>query len=840
MPHSFVNRVWQAPLERASILGVILLAWTLRVLVLDTLPPGLDRDTASNGVYALHVVYDGARPFFISHIGAAQPLIIYLQALSVAVLGANIFALRLVTAVLGTLTIPALYALTRALRFERRLAVLASFGLAISLDHIYLSRLGLRAILVPLCLVLLILFFQRAVERMQARDSVFTGLILGLSLYTYLAASFFPLLLVVFGLHRVAFHRARLRLTGRAMLLFFTAFGIVLVPLALFTLANPDATFSRAGSVSLLQNPAYAQVGLLGVVGIKLLGEAKMFGIEWMGQYNPLSQPLLDPVWFALLLIGMVVALRHFARFEYAWAILTLGVMLLPDILGGNEPYPHELRTIGILPPVFFLGALGLVKVISHIPNRWRAYAYAAAGVLLVGGAAHTYDLFFNQLARQGETTFNPDFNFTHVAEGEWLAHTSEPVLVPLNEFARQSVHFLAAARAPHLQSALDAQSALIANLVPTTARLLLPAFPELPRTEGRIYANDPAAFVLVRDGTAYILPPLEADSAARLQKQAQRAPAQELREPQGQVAARVVTVDNLAKIARFQSPVPGSEPIANFGGAADLAAFQLSGARAQPGETVELTLLWRARRVISDDDAIFIHLLDAQDNVAANYDSIPGLGIYPTWLWKPSEVVATHHPLRIPNRAKPGRYTLEIGLYDVLNGERVDNVDEKGASIDNRLVIGQIKVAPPGSRTFVPSHLQTAQFDDGIALLGHDLQADDNAPHSYHLVLYWKALSPVTRDYTVFVHILDARGNIIAQADHQPQYGNYPTSIWDENEQVRDETELALPDAAPPGTYQIKVGLYDLATNKRLSVRDAVGHPQGDFVILDSAMTVK
>lgn len=821
-------------------LGIILVAWAMRVVSLDTLPPGLDRDTASNGVYALHSVYDGARPFFISHMGAAQPLIVYLQAVSIAFLGANIFALRIVTAVLGTLTIPALYVLVRAFRFERRMALVAAFGLAISFQHIYLSRLGLRAVLVPLCLVLLILFFRRALETGRAREWMLTGLLLGLSLYTYLAAFFFPLLLVVLGLHLAAFRRTRFRISARSILILIAALGIVLIPLALFTLTNPDATFSRAGSVSLLQNPMYEQVGLIGIVGLKLLGEAKMFGIEWMGQYNPLAQPLLDPFWFILMIVGVLVALRHFARVEYAWAILALGVMLLPDILGGNELYPHELRTSGILPPVFFLCASGLVTVLVRIPNMWRVYAYAGAVVLLAGSAVHSYDLFFNQLAREGQTSLNPDYNLTHVAEGEWLARTSPPVLVPLNEFGRQAVHFLAAARAPQLESALDGDGILQANLVPSSVQVLLPAFPDLPRTEGRIYANDPAAFVLIRDGTAYLLPPLTASATVRLQRLAKRASSQELREPQGRVAARVVTLERFADTARFESLKVDAKPKANFGGAIDLMAFQLSSERAQPGQTVELTLFWRARHAIGEDDAIFVHLLDAREDVAGNYDSIPALGVYPTWLWKPGKVVATHHVLRIPNRAKPGRYTLEIGLYDVLNGERVDRVNENGASEDSRFIVGQVKVAPAQARTFEPKDSQAAQFDNLVRLLGYDVEADENTPRTFRLTLYWKALSAMTRDYTVFVHVLDAQGKIVAQADHQPQGGNYPTSIWDVGEQVRDDFELVLPNSAPPGTYQIKVGLYELATNARLQVRDAAGKAQNDFVILNTALTVK
>ncbi|HZQ10928.1 MAG TPA: glycosyltransferase family 39 protein, partial [Anaerolineae bacterium] len=755
------NPVWQNRFAGVSILGVILLAWYFRIHALAELPPGIDRDTADNGVYALHILYDGARPFFILRMGAAQPIILYLQALSVAFVGNSIFALRLVTAMIGTLSIPSLYALVRALRFPRRVAVLAAFGLAVSLEHVYLSRLGLRAIFIPLCETLLLLFFWRALEMGRVRYWVAAGLTLGFSFYTYLSAFVFPVLLIVLAMYALAANREQLRLRWQSFAAFFVTLVVMSVPLVVLPFLYPAATFSRVGAVSLVQNPVYQKMGLLGVVGLKLLGEAKMFGLEWAGQYNPFSQPLLDPFWFVLFLVGVVLALYHFRRFEYGWAVLTIGVMFVPDILGGNELYPHELRAIGIIPPAFFLCGVGLVALLNRVPSRAHVLAYAAAAILLLTSTVHTYDLFFHQLGTPERASLDPDYNMLFVKEGEWLAQSTEPVLVPLNEFARQPVHFLAGARSPYFESALDANGELKANLQIDRARVLLPAYPELPRTEGKIYVDDPALFVLLQDKTAYLLPPLEASAVTKLKGQLEGAPMREIREPNGRVAARVYSPESPGVNLRFGIPPPITD-VAHFGDFADVMGYDLSDIRAVPGQTIDLTLLWRVNRAIDVDNAIFIHLLDAQNNVIANYDVIPGLGAYPTWLWKPNEVLATHHLLHIPNRAKPGRYTLEIGLYNVLDGERMDRVNDKGESVDSRLVVGQVKIAPAIARVYAPTHSQWANFDNQIELLGYDLQTDD-APRSYRLALYWKALSSIPRDYTIFVHVLDSQGNIVA-----------------------------------------------------------------------------
>ena len=76
-------------------------------------------------------------------------------------------------------------------------------------------------------------------------------------------------------------------------------------------------------------------------------------------------------------------------------------------------------------------------------------------------------------------------------------------------------------------------------------------------------------------------------------------------------------------------------------------------------------------------------------------------------------------------------------------------------------------------------------------------------------------ALSPSdVREGPVVLYLVDAGGQIVGQADSQPVEGHYPTSIWDPGEIVVDEHRIA----APPGEYQVYVGLYQWETSTRLS----------------------
>jgi len=84
-------------------------------------------------------------------------------------------------------------------------------------------------------------------------------------------------------------------------------------------------------------------------------------------------------------------------------------------------------------------------------------------------------------------------------------------------------------------------------------------------------------------------------------------------------------------------------------------------------------------------------------------------------------------------------------------------------------------------------------------------------------LALFWRPLSPLEEDYTVFSHLYDPEGHLRGQKDGQPVGGGYPTSAWRAGETIVDKYEIQLDPEAPPGQYQLAVGMYDLVTGERL-----------------------
>ena len=106
----------QAPRWWIAVLLLLLVAaaW-LRFWRLDALPPGLFYDEAFNGLDARQLLSGDGLPLYFPANNGREPLYIYLQAISVFLFGPTAYALRLVSALAGAVTVLAVYDLARSM-----------------------------------------------------------------------------------------------------------------------------------------------------------------------------------------------------------------------------------------------------------------------------------------------------------------------------------------------------------------------------------------------------------------------------------------------------------------------------------------------------------------------------------------------------------------------------------------------------------------------------------------------------------------------------------------------------------------------------------------------------
>ncbi|HHW86764.1 MAG TPA: phospholipid carrier-dependent glycosyltransferase [Chloroflexi bacterium] len=252
--------------------------------------------------------------------------------------------------------------------------------------------------------------------------------------------------------------------------------------------------------------------------------------------------------------------------------------------------------------------------------------------------------------------------------------------------------------------------------------------------------------------------------------------------------------------------------PTAHFDAGPVLLGATLSRREARAGDAIDVTLYWRTERMLSADYSVFVHAVDRDGIVQAQHDSHPGLGAYPTRVWRVDEIIADTHRLTVPAGAPaPSALRIVAGLYDAATGQRLASDRGDAVTLGEVLVLADADALP--GATYI-------NFDNQMALVGFKLDRRTLQPgETLHVTLWWEGLAPMVQDYVVFVHLLLPPDAVWAQQDQMPQAGAAPTSTWQVGERIEDTHQLTLPPEAPAGVYRIEVGVYDKDTLARLPV---------------------
>ena len=252
-----------------------------------------------------------------------------------------------------------------------------------------------------------------------------------------------------------------------------------------------------------------------------------------------------------------------------------------------------------------------------------------------------------------------------------------------------------------------------------------------------------------------------------------------------------------------------------------DLATRELS---ASP---VPLVVCWQALRPPAEDYRATLRLQGPAEWTRTY--PLPHR-FYPTSSWQSDEVICTYFALAAPSDVPAGAYRLSVNLTD----QQGQQVTAEG------VVLTEVQVQPAEHTFEIPSmqHPLVRDFGEVARLLGYDLDSETVAPaDGVKLRLYWQARNEtaVPVNYTVFTHLLDLQGQVVAQHDSWPASGARPTTGWVKDEIIVDNHLLTFTVPNFQGTGQIEIGLYDQATGQRLPLAEG-----GDHLVLPAKITVQ
>ena len=399
---------------------VLILGVFFRFYQIKEIPLGLYPDEAMNGSNAQEALATGEFKIFYPENNGREGLFINIQALSVWYFGNTPWALRVVSAFFGTLTILGVFLLakelfskpksqitntksqtnsnninsklqTRISNFGFRIsrgkfiALLSAFLVATSYWHINFSRIGFRAILVPFLSAFGMYFLLKGFRRGKILDFVWAGIFIGLGFHTYIAFRLMPLVIALpilwYGArwfwearnskfeirNNVQNSNATKYCTPCVIALFLLVTFVTALPIGYYFLKHPGDLIGRTGQVSVFaaSSPAYefaksnlATFGMFFVRG------------DCNARHNLPCAPELHPIAAFFFAFGVVASLRALWRrrgrsFPHLLLLWWALVMTLPATLT-REGLPHALRAIGMIPPVFILAGYG-----GYAFSRW-------------------------------------------------------------------------------------------------------------------------------------------------------------------------------------------------------------------------------------------------------------------------------------------------------------------------------------------------------------------------------------------------------------------------------------------------------------------------------------
>lgn len=390
--------------ELLALLAITLIALAARTALLSSIPHNFGGDEGEMGMAARDVLSGVVRDPFATGWLSHPTLWFFMQSLALRAFGNNVFGLRLLSALIGTATIPMLYVFARPL-FGRANALMAAALLAVYHMHIHFSRIALNNIVDPLLLLAAFAAFFHGYRTARPLSFALAGVAVGLGQHFYMGARLAPLLVLFVLAHQILLDRRRVFALRWQLALMLLGFVLGFGPLLRFFILNPTQFNARLSIVGIFPSGWVKDRLAEGLSWPQILiAQARgafggfIYEKDHSAFYDP-QMPLLDSASSILFVLGLALAIRRWRRPEAAllaaWVlgVAVFGAMLLIDP-------PQSARYVIASPAMCLLIALAISQTMALL--RWAlpltprlAAAIGAAAVVLL--AAWNLNFYFRE-----------------------------------------------------------------------------------------------------------------------------------------------------------------------------------------------------------------------------------------------------------------------------------------------------------------------------------------------------------------------------------------------------------------------------------------------------------
>ncbi|MFN8453624.1 MAG: glycosyltransferase family 39 protein [Anaerolineae bacterium] len=273
------------------------------------------------------------------------------------------------------------------------------------------------------------------------------------------------------------------------------------------------------------------------------------------------------------------------------------------------------------------------------------------------------------------------------------------------------------------------------------------------------------------------------------------------------------------------QSPI--KHPVGKLAGPADstLAGYNFANQVELLGLTQlsdrELALFWRPRQPLPDDVLLTFNLVDEDGFAWAPEPAVgrPGAYLYPPSRWPAGQVVMTRQALPWHIGTPPGQYLAEVGLgqagslsTDNYNFKGWDILDEQGRPLRRTALLGPVnlrQLVRPANGSLILPDTPLVDFSPVILLRQSSLSQTTAEPGDrLRLTLWWQAGQFNLDDISIAFDLVDSTGHDFRVGSSLTPSRNFNLPRWQPGDVVRGQYWLNLPPevASGPATLQVRL----------------------------------
>ena len=383
--------------EIGAFILILILAIFLRTYRLGAIPPGIYIDETNSGNDALRLLEGNIVSPFATGWNETPTGYIYYMAAIFKLFGANWISLKMVSLIPAILTIPAVFFLARQL-FGPLTGLCAMLFMAVSRWHLSMSRWGWNETAAPLFQVLSFLFLLRGLRDRRALDYTLSGLLAGLSVYTYSSSWLAVLTLILYIFYWLlsdpAGWMASLKRSWFGLMILMAAGAVAAAPIIVTFFANPSVITNHVSQISVFRD-IHDQGSISPLVDN--VGDILKFFHQTgssLGNQNLPGEPMLDPITGLLFSFGVAYAIIAWRDQRRILLLLWLVIGLSGSFLGPHSESPQSYRSLTALPAVVILAADVLDQVARGTYRFIREQPFAGAHPTLPVRAAGSLVIF--------------------------------------------------------------------------------------------------------------------------------------------------------------------------------------------------------------------------------------------------------------------------------------------------------------------------------------------------------------------------------------------------------------------------------------------------------------